>query len=83
MQHNIIIFTASGCPVPDPVDNASNTTSTALRSNSMYSTGTVVTYTCPSGYDMIGSSSRTCQSGGYWDGQSPFCTGLYKHYYCY
>ena len=76
----IIIFTASGCHVPDPVNNVSNTTSTVLLSNSMYSTGTVVTYTCLSGYDMIGSSLRTCQSGGYWDELPPFCAGLFKYY---
>ena len=69
---------ASGCPTPDDVDKATNTTSTVLLSTSLYSTGSVIVYSCNSGYEMtVGSPERKCQSSEKWDGQPPACTGNY------
>ena len=42
--------------------------------------GATVTYTCNEGYDLEGSSSRTCQESGdkaAWSGTEPKCNG--KH----
>ncbi len=40
-------------------------------------TGTTVgsraTYSCDSGYLLVGDVSRTCQSSGTWSGNEPFC----------
>ena len=30
-------------------------------------------YGCNSGYTLVGSSTRTCTSGGYWSGSTPYC----------
>ena len=41
--------------------------------------GTVATYTCNYGYQLIGLRNRTCEdsgSGGVWSGSDPSCTGL-------
>ena len=42
-------------------------------SSSSLSSGTNATYTCDSGYSLIGSSFRTCRSYGYWSGSRPYC----------
>ena len=39
--------------------------------------GNIVTYTCPHGYTLSGSSTRTCQPNGYWSGIAPKCNGKY------
>lgn len=38
-----------------------------------------VTYTCASGYTLEGSTVRTCQASGEWNGMDPSCkiNGLY------
>ena len=42
-------------------------------------TGTVVnsiaTYSCFSGYELIGSVTRTCAVNGQWSNEAPFCRG--------
>ena len=38
-----------------------------------YYVGTKATFSCNSGYSRSGSSSRTCQSSGNWNGQTPTC----------
>ena len=43
-----------------------------------FSSGTefasVVTYTCPDGYQLTGAQTRTCQSNGRWSSTLPMCT---------
>ncbi len=40
-------------------------------------TGTTVgsraTYSCASGYKLVGDATRTCQGSGAWSGREPFC----------
>lgn len=35
--------------------------------------GATATYACDSGYSLVGSASRSCQSDGTWDGSAPTC----------
>ena len=42
-------------------------------SSSSLSSGTIATYTCYSGYSLVGSSSRICLSSGSWNGSQPYC----------
>ena len=37
--------------------------------------GSTATYTCNSGYELIGNTVRTCQNGR-WSGQAPTCSGM-------
>ena len=39
--------------------------------------GDRVTYTCNSGFRLIGSSTRTCLSDGSWSGSQPICSRMY------
>ncbi|XP_078581988.1 E-selectin-like [Branchiostoma floridae x Branchiostoma japonicum] len=38
--------------------------------------GDVATFTCHSGYDIVGGSTRTCQTDLSWSGSSPTCTAV-------
>ena len=39
---------------------------------------TVATYTCNTGYTLIGDSTRTCGSDELWSGSDPTCEGWWK-----
>ena len=39
------------------------------------SIGSIATYTCDSGYELIGDDTRTCEDG-VWTGQEPTCIGI-------
>ena len=55
--------------------NPSNGTVTCPRGDDAApSTGDICTYTCNTGYKLIGSHTRTCQSNGSWSGSVPMCT---------
>ena len=49
--------------------------------------GQTATYSCNTGYNLVGDSTRTCQATGEWSGSTPTCQGvvllrnliLYKH----
>ena len=44
------------------------------KSSSNYNVGSTITFTCNAGYSLQGSTSRTCQGGG-WTGTHPKCLG--------
>ena len=39
--------------------------------------GQTATYSCITGYNLVGDSTRTCQAEGNWSGNAPTCAGMY------
>ena len=38
--------------------------------------GQTATYSCDTGYNLVGDSTRTCLAGGVWSGSEPTCQGM-------
>ena len=38
--------------------------------------GQTATYSCNTGYNLVGDSTRTCQAIGNWSGSAPTCQGV-------
>ena len=53
--------------------NLSNPTNGQVTFSSGVSVGSTATYTCTSGYVIIGVSTRVCQGDGSWSGRAPIC----------
>ena len=45
--------------------------------------GQTATYSCDTGYNLVGDSNRTCQAVGSWSGSPPTCEGIYAITVCY
>ena len=41
--------------------------------------GQTATYSCNTGYNLVGDSTRTCQATGNWSGSEPICRGMLLH----
>ena len=39
--------------------------------------GQIATYSCNTGYNLVGDSTRTCQATGEWSGSESTCEGVY------
>ena len=39
--------------------------------------GQTATYSCNTGYNLVGDRARTCQATGNWSGSAPTCQGMY------
>ena len=39
--------------------------------------GQTATYSCNTGYNLVGDSTRTCQATGVWSGSAPTCQGMF------
>ena len=53
----------------DPVNGSVNHTSGTTF-------GQTATYSCNTGYNLVGDSIRTCQATGEWSGSAPTCKGM-------
>ena len=59
-------FAVGDCgSLSDPTNGQVNFTATTE--------GSVATYTCGTGYDPVGDTTRTCQSDEQWSGSEPVC----------
>ena len=38
--------------------------------------GQTATYSCDTGYNLVGDGTRICQAGGVWSGSEPNCQGM-------
>ena len=38
--------------------------------------GSVASYSCTSGYELMGGANRTCSTDGVWSGEEPACEGM-------
>ena len=74
-QHRILhdvflILTAVDCgSLTDPANGSVTHTSGTTF-------GQTATYSCNTGYNLVGDSTRTCQATGNWSGSAPTCQGL-------
>ena len=39
--------------------------------------GQTATYSCDTGYNLVGDSTRMCQATGVWSGSAPTCQGMW------
>ena len=53
---------------------------TNLANGQVGSTGTtfgqIATYSCNTGYNLVGNNTRMCQATGVWSGSAPTCQGM-------
>ena len=62
----ILLSTVVNCgTLNNPTNGQVTTTGTTFGQNA--------TYSCNTGYNLMGSSTRTCQSTGVWSGDVPTC----------
>ena len=58
--------------LPDPANGqVDHTAGTSLGQTGIYS--------CNTGYNLVGDSTRTCQATGNWSGSAPTCQGMYVY----
>ena len=60
------------CENPTPVNGSVNAAKSPITSGYYY-VGTDVSFSCDSGYNLIGSVSSTCQTNGSWNPSPPKC----------
>ena len=64
-----LIFTVDCGSLTDPANGqVTHTAGTSL--------GQTATYSCNTGYNLIGGSTRTCQATGQWNASIPTCQGV-------
>ena len=65
-----LILTAVDCGnLTDPANGSVNHTAGTTF-------GQTATYSCDTGYNLVGDSTRTCQATGNWSGSAPTCQGM-------
>lgn len=66
--HTLIIGTSCSS-LSNPVNGAVNVPSREI--------GSVATYSCDTGFNLVGAETRVCRAGGSWSGVAPTCQGTY------
>ena len=56
--------------------NLANPTNGQVSHTGGTTLGQTATYSCNTGYTLVGGSTRTCQSTGVWSGSTPTCQGV-------
>ena len=70
-NHVFLFMTAVNC------GTLSNPANGQVSHNAGTTYGQTATYNCNTGYDLMGSSTRTCQSTRRWSESAPNCQGNY------
>ena len=65
-QYFLLLFFVVSCPSLTPPASGSLTVTTA-------GTTTIATYSCQSGYKLVGTVERVCSDAGMWDSTDPTC----------
>ena len=69
--HDFMSLTAVDCgPLTDPANGIVNHTAGTTSEQT-------ATYSCNTGYNLVGDRTRTCQAEGNWSGSAPTCEGMY------
>ena len=68
LQIPYFFFLVATCIIPGELKDGTRSTSANVYN-------TVVSYTCNSGFRLVGSATRTCQANGQWSGEHPRCIG--------
>ena len=68
--HDVFLILTVDCGnLTDPANGCVNhTAGTSL--------GQTATYSCNTGYNLVGDSTHTCQATGNWSGSAPTCQGM-------
>ena len=69
----LILITVQCSTLPDP--------SNGRVSQQGNNPGDRASYTCNSGYELVGQSTRTCQNNGQWSGDAPTCQSKAIRYF--
>ena len=69
MMYNTLLTVDCGS-LPDPANGSVNHTAGTTM-------GHTATYSCNTGYNLVGNSTHTCQATGNWSGNAPTCQGMY------
>ena len=72
MRMLLMCFLLLACPSLTAPSNGM--ISCSLGGDGIPSTGDICIFTCDTGYELTGSSVRTCQSDGSWSGSGIICT---------
>ena len=64
------IFTAVNC---SSLSNPANGQVSHIAGTAF---GQTATYSCGTGYNLVGDSTRMCQANGVWSGSEPICQGM-------
>ena len=75
LRNIFLILTVDCGTLTDPTNGqVDHTAGTTVGQNA--------TYSCNTGYNLVGDSTRTCQATGNWSGSVPTCQGVLLHSVC-